>query len=53
MLIQDTASAVPGAKKAEPWTHNDPYLHRPGTLPVVCEMDAMQKSTATPVAAAA
>ncbi|KAH7407035.1 hypothetical protein DE146DRAFT_676302 [Phaeosphaeria sp. MPI-PUGE-AT-0046c] len=46
------ASAVPGAKKAEPVVANDPYWHRPPGEPVVCEMDALQRGP-DPVAAAA
>jgi hypothetical protein len=46
-----TASAVLGAKKAEPFTHIDPYMHHSG--PVVCELDALQGATTAPVVAAA
>ncbi|KAL5116119.1 hypothetical protein ACEQ8H_006015 [Pleosporales sp. CAS-2024a] len=39
------ASAILGAKKAEPWTHEDPYMHTADAVSIVCEMDAVQKST--------
>jgi hypothetical protein len=50
-LILWTASAVPGAKKAQPILHNDPFWMPNGD--VVCEMDALQKKAPAPVAAAA
>jgi hypothetical protein len=45
------ASAVPGAVKAEPFIHNNPWWTNPG--PVVCEMDAMQNGSTAPAVPAA
>ncbi|KAF2033957.1 hypothetical protein EK21DRAFT_57213 [Setomelanomma holmii] len=47
---QAAAPAVLGAKKPEPWIQNNLWFN-PGSA--VCEMDAMQNATATPVVPAA
>ncbi|KAH7071716.1 hypothetical protein FB567DRAFT_538691 [Paraphoma chrysanthemicola] len=39
------ASAVPGAKKAEPFIHNNPWWTNPG--PITCEVDALEGTTTT------